>query len=73
MRITYLNYMYDLYGVSIGSTIKAIELYKALEEENHRVEIHWRQGESHPLEYQRRNPHQFMKRHLGKLLQEPTF
>ncbi len=72
MRITYLNYMYDLYGVSIGSTIKAIELYKALEEENHRVEIHWRQGESHPLEYQRRNPRQFMKRHLGKLLQEPN-
>jgi hypothetical protein len=25
MRITYLNYMYDLYGVSIGSTIKTIE------------------------------------------------
>jgi glycosyltransferase involved in cell wall biosynthesis len=72
MRITYLNYMYDLYGVSIGSTIKALELYKALEKENHQVEIHWRQGESRPLEYQRRNLRQFMKRYLGKLFQEPN-
>ncbi len=72
MRITYLNYMYDLYGVSIGSTIKALELYKALEEQNHHVKIHWRQGESSPVDNQSQSLRRFMKRNFKKLFQEPN-
>ena len=42
MRILYFNYMYDLWGVSLGSTIKAIELMKALSECGHDVKMVWR-------------------------------
>lgn len=42
MKISYFNYLYDLYGVSIGSTIKALELYGALERFGFDVRFHWR-------------------------------
>lgn len=34
--------MQDLYGRSIGSTIKAVELFKALEKRNYKIDIYWR-------------------------------
>lgn len=72
MRITYFNYMYDLYGASIGSTIKALELYKALEKEGHQVKIHWRQGDGQKNENPIKKAHQLLKTHFSKLLQEPN-
>ncbi len=42
MKITYFNYLYDLLGSSIGSTIKAIELMRSLVQLGHEVTIHWR-------------------------------
>ena len=44
MRILYFNYMYDLYGSSLGSTIKAKELYGALANHGHEVSIIWRKA-----------------------------
>jgi len=41
MKIIYFNYMADLYGYSIGSTIKAIKLFGALEKRGHTVSMHW--------------------------------
>lgn len=42
MKIVYFNYLYDLYGVSIGSTIKGLELMRNLEGFGHEVKIYWR-------------------------------
>lgn len=41
MKITYLNYMADLYGYSIGSTIKVLKLFRHLESLGHEVSFHW--------------------------------
>ncbi|MBC8184192.1 glycosyltransferase family 4 protein [candidate division KSB1 bacterium] len=41
MKILYFNYLYDLYGVSIGSTIKAERLMAALSEFGFDVQIFW--------------------------------
>jgi len=45
MKILYFNYLYDRFGISIGSTIKAIELMNALIGLGHDVEIIWRKDE----------------------------
>ena len=41
MKIAYLNYMADLYGYSIGSTIKVLKLFRHLEPRGHTVIFHW--------------------------------
>jgi glycosyltransferase involved in cell wall biosynthesis len=41
MKITYLNYMANLYGYSIGSTIKVLKLFRHLESLGHKVFFHW--------------------------------
>ncbi|NOZ56049.1 MAG: glycosyltransferase family 4 protein [Calditrichaeota bacterium] len=41
MKILYFNYLWDLWGASLGSTIKPLELFRALEKRGHRVEIRW--------------------------------
>jgi len=41
MKILYFNYMADLYGYSIGSTIKAIKLFDALGQRGHSVRLFW--------------------------------
>ncbi len=41
MKITYFNYMADLYGYSIGSTIKVLKLFRRLESFGHTVSFHW--------------------------------
>ena len=45
MKILYFSYLYDLFGISIGSTIKAIELMKAMEKLGHEVKIYWRKSQ----------------------------
>ncbi|NQT27208.1 glycosyltransferase family 4 protein [candidate division KSB1 bacterium] len=41
MKIVYFNYLYDLFGISIGSTRKAEQLMRALSEIGHDVKIYW--------------------------------
>ncbi len=74
MRILYFNYMYDLWGVSLGSTIKAIELMKALRECGHDVKIVWRREQEN---YNNGNhtphkPPRPIKKFLAKFLHEPN-
>ncbi|MBN2411429.1 glycosyltransferase family 4 protein [candidate division KSB1 bacterium] len=47
-KIAYFNYMEDLYGSSIGSTIKAVELLSHLEEQGHKICYYWRNKERTP-------------------------
>jgi len=49
MHIAYFNYLYDLYGVSVGSAIKAMELMTAMRGAGHEVDVYWRkEGEGKP-------------------------
>ncbi|MDZ7725252.1 MAG: glycosyltransferase family 4 protein [candidate division KSB1 bacterium] len=41
-KIVYLNYMQDLYGSALGSTIKARELLHGLQELDYKVHFFWR-------------------------------
>jgi len=72
MRILYFNYMYDLWGVSLGSTIKAIELMKALRECGHDVKVVWRR-EQENFNNGNHTPHKPphpVKKFLAKFLHE---
>lgn len=74
MRILYFNYMYDLWGVSLGSTIKAIELMKALRECGHDVKVLWRR-EQQNFNDGNHSPHKPpppIKQFLAKFLHEPN-
>ncbi len=48
VKICYFNYMEDLYGSSIGSTIKAVELLDHLEKRGFKVFYYWRFGGQPP-------------------------
>ncbi len=64
--------MYDLWGVSLGSTIKAIELMKALSECGHDVKMVWRR-EQENFNNGNHKPHKpphLMKKFLAKFLHE---
>lgn len=41
MKISYFNYMADLYGYSIGSTIKVLKLFQNLQACGHHIYFHW--------------------------------
>lgn len=47
MKIVYFNYMADLYGSSIGSTIKAQMLFSHLEKFGHKVIFNWLAQRTH--------------------------
>ncbi len=73
MKILYFNYLYDLYGVSIGSTIKAERLMTSLSEFGHNVQILWRKkqpakntGNNKKIETK-----EFFKKYLARYLHDP--
>lgn len=77
MKIVYLNYMWDLWGISIGSTIKALEVLRALESCGHEIKKYWlnddfdRKGGEGPREST--NPlRQTMKKYFKRYLHEPS-
>lgn len=74
MKILYFNYMYDLWGVSLGSTIKAIELMKALEACGHEVKVMWRreQDNFNNGNHVPHRPPTKLKQVLAKFLHEPN-
>jgi|YelNatPaOPRAMG01_1025707.scaffolds.fasta_scaffold00010_25 glycosyltransferase involved in cell wall biosynthesis len=41
MKILYFSYLYDLWGCSLGSTLKAIELFGALQKLGHEIRMCW--------------------------------
>jgi len=72
MKIAYFNYLYDLYGASLGSTIKAIELFRAVEDLGHSVNIYWRK-EREADEATGRQKYRFiLKQRLDKYLHQPN-
>ncbi len=74
MKISYFNYLYDLWGASIGSTVKAIELFRALEGLGHSVRFHWRK-EHESDDSPGSGPGKvriLLKRRLDRFLHEPS-
>ncbi|RME01226.1 MAG: glycosyltransferase family 1 protein [Calditrichaeota bacterium] len=72
MKIAYFNYLYDLYGASIGSTIKGIKLMEAIGQCGHEVKIYWRQetpGSGANATY-RTNVREKLKKYLARYLHE---
>jgi glycosyltransferase involved in cell wall biosynthesis len=72
MRISYFSYLYDLYGASIGSTIKALELLHALESFGHSVRIHWRKEKEVDQTEGIQKVRSYLKRRLDLVLHEPN-
>ena len=74
MKILYFNYMYDLWGVSLGSTIKAIELMKALKACGHEVKVVWRREQENfnNGNHSPHKPHNQVRQILAKFLHEPN-
>ena len=72
MKIIYFNYLYDLYGISIGSTIKAIKLMTALKECGHEVDIYWRKEQPGDGKIGSVHARNHLKKFLAKYLHEPN-
>ena len=70
MRILYLNYLYDIKGCSLGSAIKPLELFRAMEELGHDVKICWmkKQPDSNGFLPLAQKP--FLKRILSRYLSD---
>lgn len=72
MKILYFNYLYDLYGISIGSTIKGVELMKALEQCGHEVKIYWRKDQPNNNGSLKDRSRSYFKSRFAKYLHEPN-
>lgn len=76
MKIAYFNYLYDLYGASIGSTIKGLKLMEALRACGHEVKIYWRKDQPSAnghSEIRVQSPsRRFVARHLSRFVHEPN-
>ncbi|MDQ7062990.1 MAG: glycosyltransferase family 4 protein, partial [candidate division KSB1 bacterium] len=74
MKIVYFNYLYDLWGASIGSTIKGIKLMEAIENCGHEVKIYWRKDDpnARPGVNGRLTAREILKKYLAKYLHEPN-
>lgn len=72
MKISYFSYLYDLYGASIGSTIKAQELFRAMESLGHTVQIHWRKENEGDASQGIQRYRSYLKQHLDRYLHEPS-
>ena len=72
MKISYFSYLYDLYGASIGSTIKARELFHAMESFGYSVKIHWRKENETDQTEGIHKVRSYLKRRLDLVLHEPS-
>src|SRR5262245_7386888 len=74
MKIVYFNYLYDLYGASIGSTIKGVKLMEALQHCGHEVKIYWRKDQpaANGAAGTKALARRFLKKHLETVLHEPN-
>ncbi|HPR87835.1 MAG TPA: glycosyltransferase family 4 protein [bacterium] len=72
MRILYFNYLYDIYGASLGSAIKPMELFAALRKMGHDVELVWFKDQpgGPPAGTLKRSLRDFFKRHLAFLVHD---
>lgn len=70
MKIVYFNYLYDIYGVSIGSTIKAKELLSELQKIGHEVKIYWRKRQPENSNGFKKKTKNLLKKRLAKYLHD---
>ncbi len=72
MKIVYFNYLHDLYDGSLGSTIKAIELMSALENQGHEVKSFWLNARSAGGDESSFSVRGSLKKRFDKYLHEPN-
>ena len=78
MKIVYFNYMWDLWGASIGSTIKALEILKALANCGHEVKDYWMRDDLSRKVFASNGDgnsssmRDVLKTHLSRYLHEPN-
>ncbi len=74
VKIVYFNYLYDLYGASIGSTIKGVKLMEALQHCGHEVKIYWRKDQpgNNGVANGKAPSRQLLKKHFDRFLHEPN-
>lgn len=73
MRILYFNYLWDIQGASLGSAIKPIELFAALEKLGHEVKICWlrKQPSYGQADSPKARARDLLKRHLARFIHDP--
>jgi len=73
LKILYFNYLYDIRGASLGSAVKAIELFAALEKLGHEVKICWFKDQPVGSRSQTtsKKTREFLKRHLARFVHDP--
>jgi len=72
MRILYFNYLYDIYGASLGSAIKPMELFAAMRRLGHEVEMVWFKDQpgGPPAGTLNRSARDFLKRNFAFLVHD---
>jgi len=73
VKILYFNYLWDIYGASLGSAIKPIELFAEMRGLGHEVEMIWfkdQPGGPAPGTF-KASARNFLKRHLAFLAHDP--
>ncbi|HNS74377.1 MAG TPA: hypothetical protein PKI81_13275, partial [bacterium] len=70
MRILYFNYLYDIYGASLGSAIKPMELFATMRRLGHEVEMVWFKDQpgGPPAGTLKRSARDFLKRNFAFLV-----
>ena len=71
MKIVYFNYLYDLYGVSLGSTRKAEFLMAELTKLGHDVKMYWREKQPSGEDSVRLKIRGFFKKLLSRFVHDP--
>jgi glycosyltransferase involved in cell wall biosynthesis len=71
MKILYLNYLYDIYGASLGSAIKPMMLFSEIEKLGHEVRFCWMKDQPRQQAGTRAKIRKGFKNALAKYLHEP--
>ena len=71
MKIVYFNYLYDLYGSSIGSTRKAELLMSELAKLGNDVKIFWMKKQAQTSNSLKTTTHNFLKKRFAKFVHDP--
>ncbi|MBN1352369.1 glycosyltransferase family 4 protein [candidate division KSB1 bacterium] len=71
MNIVYFNYLYDLYGISIGSTRKAELLMHELEEVGNDVKIYWMKNQPQNKKPLKKGRQSWVRKLMSRYLHDP--
>ena len=73
MRILYFNYLWDIRGASLGSAIKPMELFAAMEKLGHTVKICWMkdQPQANGAFTAKRRVREVLKKALSRYVHDP--